>query len=975
MSRTRQIARGRNIRYLGLFTFAFCLVLQWLWFSEPAEEWRLRRAPLAALQQQVDAGRADFQAAFILGERLTGAGRYEEAERTFRKLIGADPENWRAYVQLGTLLAHTGRQSEAFQVLMIPVNRNPGLAEAHLALGDLLLSRQAYPQAIRELDVAVRLDPRRDEAWYQLSQCYDALAQPTAARHALEQAIHSNPRHDRYPVELARLLGKEGQPDAARGLLTRALALNPGSAPAHYTLGEMLAARPDPAAMEAAAAQFRATLRLAPGYPPARYQLGLLAIRHEDWTAAAAELEAALKVAPAFKEAVFNLARVYDQQGRKALARRQRELFVRLTEQEQQILDLRTRIGFGGGDPPTYLRLARAYRASGDLDRAYETLVAAVQRAPNDPATRAEMRAAAALTGRPFRTGLSSSMADSPLPTISQSSSSLTRPASLKASSPSPARKAPPPSPALFTDVTAAAGLRFRYGYGGRSPLDLMEVSGGGAGFLDVDGDGWLDILLVGQRRCALFHNNRNGTFTDVTQRSGLTAEGWWMGCAAGDWNNDGHVDLFLAGYRGSRMYLNRGDGRFRDVTKEAGVAPPGWASGAAFADVDRDGRLDLYVGRYARFDEHSIRFCTIEGVKTSCGPEMYDPERGFFYHNEGGRFREATARFGLAGAHGKTWGVCFGDMNNDGWPDLYLANDELPCDLYVNHGGRFRNIGLESGTAFSRDGVRQGGMGADWGDYDNDGRLDLVVTTFFEQPKSLYHNEGGGQFAEVSDVTGIAAPTMPYVAFGTRFFDLDNDGWLDLFIANGHVRDNPERIDPAVHFAQPMQLFHNEPGPPLRGGAPSSAPGSGAGARTFRDISAAAGPAFQRPVVGRAAAFGDFDNDGAIDILVADAAGAPLLLHNEAGRSQHWLTVRVLGPKGGSDAIGARVTITAGGKHQLAEANPGGSFFAANDPRVHFGLGTATKVDRLEVRWPSGRTEQRRDVAADQFLTLREHP
>lgn len=383
-----------------VLTFAFCLLAFGFWFSERGEEWRLQRAPLAELEQRAAAGRADFQTARVLGERLMAAGRYEDAERTFRKLIQADPENWRAYVGLGTLLAHTGRQSEAFQVLMIPVSHAPHQAEAHLALGDLYLSRQAYPQAIRELQAALRQEPRRDEAWYQLYQCYDALAQPTRARNALERAIRCSPRDDRYAVELARLLRKERQPDAARDLLNHALAVNRESAPAHYTLGEILAERPDPGDLQAATAEFRTVLRLAPGYPPAHYQLGLLAMRQGNWPAAAAELQAALKVSPGFKEAVFNLARVEDHLGRAADARRLRALFTRLTEQEQQILDLRTRIGFGDADPATYLRLARAYRAAGELERSHETLVAALQRAPRDSAIQAEMRSVDGLLGR-----------------------------------------------------------------------------------------------------------------------------------------------------------------------------------------------------------------------------------------------------------------------------------------------------------------------------------------------------------------------------------------------------------------------------------------------------------------------------------------------------------------------------------------------------------------------------------------------
>lgn len=400
----RQKVKGKGNRRLLLFClllFAFCLVALRLWHSPAAEERRLQREPLEALARRVAAGQADFRAALVLGERLAEAGRPAEAEPIFRRLISADAENWRAYAQLGRLLARTGRQSEAFQVLMIPASRRPEFVEARLALGELYLSRQAYPQAIREFETAVRHDPALDEAWFKLSRCFDSLARPTPARHALEQAIRHDPRDDRYPVELARLLRKAGQPEAARELLDRALALNPDSPTAHYTLGEILAARPGAAAMAAAAAEFRATLRVAPGFPPAHYQLGLLAMRQRQWMAAVAEFEATLGASPAFKEAHFNLARAYDRLGRAEEARRHRELFARLSEQEQQILDLRNRIGFGGDDPRVYARLARAYRAAGAMDRAYETLVAALQRWPNNAAARAEMRAVAALTGRP----------------------------------------------------------------------------------------------------------------------------------------------------------------------------------------------------------------------------------------------------------------------------------------------------------------------------------------------------------------------------------------------------------------------------------------------------------------------------------------------------------------------------------------------------------------------------------------------
>ncbi len=392
--------RGRFVLFLLPFAISLLIALR-LWFSAPAEEWRLQREPLTALQRRVAAGQADFRAAQVLGDRLMEAGRFADAEPVYRRLIGADSENWGAYARLGTLLTRTGRQSEAFQVLQIPVNRRPEFGEGRRAMADLYLSRQAYLPAIRELQAVTQLEPRQAEPWFHLYQCYDALSQPSHTRQTLEEAVRRAPRDDGYQVELARLLRKQGQTAAAEAHLRQALALNPDSAPAHYTLGETLAAHPGAGDMEGATAEFRTVLRHAPDYPPAYYQLGLLAGRRGDWPAAAAEFRAALRVAPEFKEAVFQLARAEDRLGQAAAARQHRSLFVRLTEQEQQILDLRTRLGFGGGDSATYLRLARAYRAAGDLDRAYETLVAALQRAPTHPVLRAEMRAVAAQSGRP----------------------------------------------------------------------------------------------------------------------------------------------------------------------------------------------------------------------------------------------------------------------------------------------------------------------------------------------------------------------------------------------------------------------------------------------------------------------------------------------------------------------------------------------------------------------------------------------
>jgi tetratricopeptide (TPR) repeat protein len=996
------------------------------WLSDAAEEQRLRRLPLPELERRAEAGQLDFRGAFVLASRLMDAGRLAEAEPLLRKLIEADRDHAEAYAKLGTLLARTGRQSEAFQVLTLAVNRLPDRVEPHLALADLYLSRHAWPQAIRELQAALRLDSSRDAAWYQLSSCYDELAQPARAQEAIERATRLAPKNDTYRVDLARLLWKQGDLNAARSHLRQALALNPTSVPAHYTLGEVLLSQPGatPADVDTAEAHLRKALRIAPGYPPARYQLGLAAMRRERWAEAAAEFEAALRIAPEFDEALFNLARAYDRLGRSADAERARRRHAQLSAREQQILDLRTRIGFGAEDPALYFRLARAYRDAGQIDRAYETYVSGLQRAPNDAAARAELAALAKYRPHPPAPGetrphppapeggrphppapspnsgrggaTATSNTGTPLPALGEGPgvravphegqavradpsqeprakspereqreprARATRAPSASNASPKRERSEP-----LFTDITASAGIRFRYGFGGKSPLDLLEITAGGAGLLDVDGDGWLDLLLVGQQRCALYRNNRNGAFQEITPASGLPTAppspgGVWMGCAAGDIDDDGRVDLFLSGYPRGALYRNRGNGSFVEISRSSGIRPTGWTSSAAFADVDRDGRLDLYVGRYVRWGGKSLRYCVFDGVKTACGPEMYEPDQGTFYRNAGGgRFVDATRAFGLADTQGKTLGVGFADFNDDGWPDLYLANDQMPCDLYTNEKGRrLRNVSLASGTAFSRDGVRQGGMGVDWGDFDGDGRLDLFVTTFYQQPKSLYRNEGRGLFSEVSDRAGLLPPTLPYVAFGTRFFDLDNDGLLDLFIANGHVRDNPERLDPGVSYPQPMQLFRNT------------------GGGRFEDLSRRAGPAFEKPIVGRAAAFGDIDNDGDTDLLVVDAAGAPLLLRNEVGNRHRWLTVRVVtgSPTSPSrplrDAIGAHLTLWTDGRRQIAEVMPGASYLATNDPRVHFGLGGADRVDRLKIRWPDGRTEEHRNIAANQFLTLRQ--
>jgi hypothetical protein len=538
-----------------------------------------------------------------------------------------------------------------------------------------------------------------------------------------------------------------------------------------------------------------------------------------------------------------------------------------------------------------------------------------------------------------------------------------------------PGRPAAAVGPGRLPEVTGAAGIRFSLGHRGRHPLTLLETAGCGGAFVDYDQDGWPDILLVGQTTrapepaCALYRNRRDGSFEDVTRVAGLDLPGTWMGCAVGDYDNDGFPDLVLTGYGGLALLHNEPSGvrrearRFKPVTAAMGLrsGPTDWFTSAGWADVDHNGFLDLYVARYVQFDARAPQFCNLgldpkgRRVTGTCGPEIYTAQKGVFYLNRAEQgFEEATARFGLEAAHGKGLGVAFGDFNGDGWPDLYAANDRMPGDLFENRAGRrFAAVGAEMGTGYSGDGRPQAGMGVDWGDFDRDGRMDLIVTTFALERKSLYHNEGAAGFREMSDEVGLSA-AIPYVAWGTRWFDADNDGRLDWVAANGHALDNMGQVDPAQPYAQPTQLFHQERG-------------------LFREIGASACPALARPIAGRGVAVGDYDDDGRADLLITNGEGAPLLLHNESAGGNHWLRVALAGSRGNRDAIGARVWLTTADGTQVRDVTTGGSYLSAADPRLLFGLGRANRVTKLRVRWPAGATATRVDLPVDREVTLTE--
>jgi hypothetical protein len=528
--------------------------------------------------------------------------------------------------------------------------------------------------------------------------------------------------------------------------------------------------------------------------------------------------------------------------------------------------------------------------------------------------------------------------------------------AGCKKESASPALAAPPAPPAAsglrFEDTAAAAGIRFSLSHDGRLPLTILETAGGGAAFLDYDGDGKLDALLVGPHRVGLFRNLGGGRFQDATAGSGLDAKPYWMGCATADYDGDGRVDILLTGYGKTALYRNLG-GKFQDVTASAGLKPEGWSLSAAFGDYDGDGRLDVYVTRYVKFDGSTPRVCQVGSIMDACGPEVYDPQFGILYHNLGnGRFEDATRAAGLTSAAGKNWSALFSDFSGDGNPELYVANDMTPCEFYANRHGKFSASGPQYGVAYDASGHIQGAMGCDSGDYDNDGRFDLLVTTYFAQPTSLYHNDGDNLFTEVGTPAGIGAPTMRYVGFGGGFVDVDNDGWLDVLLANGQVRASTHSYDPGQSYAQPLQLFQNAQG-------------------HFTEVSAAAGDPFAHPLVGRGVAFGDYDGDGRVDALVCNLEGNALLLRNVSTTANHWLGVRLKATGGNTQGLGARVTVEVGGQRQVREIRTCGGVLSAQEPVAHFGLGATGTVERLTVRWPDGRQTVKQNVAADQLLTL----
>jgi enediyne biosynthesis protein E4 len=528
----------------------------------------------------------------------------------------------------------------------------------------------------------------------------------------------------------------------------------------------------------------------------------------------------------------------------------------------------------------------------------------------------------------------------------------------------------PPAAHPFFEKIPASAsGITWRH-VNGRSPdYYLPETTGAGCAFIDYDNDGWMDIYLVNSGRCdfydpqpplrnALYHNNRDGTFTDVTEKAGVGGGGYGMGVAVGDYDGDGWPDLYVTQYGRSILYHNNGDGTFTDVTAKAGVAAPGWSSSAVWFDYDNDGRLDLFVCRFVDFDKSRNKFCGNEQTKTRfyCIPRVYPPAASWLFHNNGdGTFKDVSRESGIAQALGKAWGVVATDVNNDGWMDLFVANDTVSNFLFINrHNGKFEEQGLEAGVAYSQDGRARSGMGVDAADFDQDGWQDLFVANVDQEMYSIYRNRRDLTFDDVAAKMGIANTTRLMSGWGLKFFDFDNDGNIDLFIANGHPDDQIDGRSAGVTYKERLLLFRNN-------------------GRTFENISAAAGPAFGETFAARGLAIGDFNNDGAIDVLVAVNGDAPLLLKNTAAQGNHWLGLRLIGKESNPDGIGALITWKAGDLTRKRLKVGGGSYLASHDPREVLGIGNRTKIDHLEIRWPqpSGRVQTFTDLPIDRYISI----
>jgi hypothetical protein len=533
-------------------------------------------------------------------------------------------------------------------------------------------------------------------------------------------------------------------------------------------------------------------------------------------------------------------------------------------------------------------------------------------------------------------------------------------------------KASPATSPYAFEEIPgSSSGIQWVHTAGKSREKYLPETSGAGCAFFDYDNDGWMDIYLVNSGKCdfydpphalrnALYHNNRDGTFTDVTEKARVPGGGYGMGVAAGDYDGDGFPDLYVTQYGRNILYHNNGDGTFTDVTEKTGVAAPGWSSSAVWFDYDNDGRLDLFVCQFCEFNKTLSCGVDKEGAHHYCIPRIFNPRPSWLFHNNGdGTFTDVSRESGIAEHLGKAWGVVATDVNNDGRMDLFVSNDTVANFLFLNRGGRFEEAGLAADVAYSAEGRARSGMGVDSADFNQDGWMDLFVANIDEEIFSMYQNNRDGTFDDVAMPMGVGMATRWMSGWGLKFFDYDNDGDLDLILANGFPDDLVEGLSHQVRYKEPLLLFQNQL--------------SQNQGKVFKNVSEQSGPVFAKTFAARGLAIGDFNNDGAVDVLISNNDGAPVLLQNRVGNQNHWLGLRLVGRKGNPDAIGAGVTYQAGDLKRERMKVGGGSFLSSHDPRVVLGLGKRSKVDWLEIRWPQpgGALERFTQLPLDRYITI----
>jgi enediyne biosynthesis protein E4 len=523
------------------------------------------------------------------------------------------------------------------------------------------------------------------------------------------------------------------------------------------------------------------------------------------------------------------------------------------------------------------------------------------------------------------------------------------------------------PASLVFTDVTAQAGIKFVHNSGRAGQKFLPETMGSGVAWFDADGDGWADILLINSKDWtargrkslpALYRNNHDGTFTDITAGSGLDVEMYGLGVAIGDYDNDGRDDVYITAMEGDRLFHNEGHGKFRDVTKAAGIANASFGTSAAWVDYDRDGKLDLFVANYVQWTAKDDRWCSLDGkTKSYCTPVAYKGAASKLYHNLGnGKFEDVSKKAGVADPSSKSLGVAVLDYNGDGWPDLFVSNDTQPNKLYRNNrNGTFTEEGVAAGVAFGEDGAARGAMGVDSADYGRSGRPDLLVGNFSNQMLGLYHNEGAGLFMDEAPSSVVGRASLLTLTFGAFFFDYDLDGYPDIFAANGHIEEQIGRVQPKVQYKEPPLLFHN------------------LGKGQFENATSRMGAAFNRPVVARGAAYADYDHDGDLDILVTTNDGPAYLFRNDGGNRNNWINIRLVGRKSNRDGIGAVVRVASKSGKQWNTVHSGSSYCSQSDLALTFGLGADPAVESIEIEWPSGEKQKLGAVPANLFLTIDE--